>query len=72
MSMPLFSMPESTELCVSQQFSILKSYKIEEEESQIHFFYLLESQQTARLPRPFIFQVDFGEFIIQFVRVSLC
>lgn len=71
-SVPLFSMPESSELCVSQQFNILKSYKIEEEEHQIHFFYLLESQQTARLPCPFIFQVDFGEFIIQFIRVSLC
>jgi len=72
MSMPLFSMPESTELCVSQQFSILKSCKIEAEDSQIHFFSLLESWQMARFLSHFNFWMDFGGFIIQFIRVSLC
>lgn len=68
MSMPLFSMPESKELCVSQQFYILKSYKVEAKESQILFFFLLDSQQASSLLCPSIFQIDFGEFII---RVSI-
>lgn len=66
LSMPLFSMPESTELGVSQQFNVLKSYKIEAEDSQMHFFSLLESAD-CQLVSHLIFHMDFGGFIIQFI-----
>lgn len=49
------------------QFNILKSCKTEAENSHIHFWSLLEPCHTARLISPFIFHVDFGGFIIQFM-----
>lgn len=45
---------------MSQQFNILKSYKIEAEDSQIHFFFLLESRQTARLLSPYFLDGFWG------------